>query len=399
MFKKVVVGISGGVDSAVAAFMLKDKGFNVTGVFMKNWDVTDETGRCTTEEDYKHAQWVCDKLKIPLIQVNFVKEYWNNVFSYLIEQYQNGFTPNPDIMCNKYIKFDKFFHFARTELQADAIATGHYVRTSFGPHLENFKPDRNVQLLKAEDERKDQTLFLSQIPQVPLRYSMFPLGNYLKSNVKQIAKEIGLELVANKKESMGICFVGKRNFQDFISEYIPDKPGDFIDVETGRVIGKHMGLHHWTIGQRTKIQCGSEAVFVHKKNVATNAIFVVQGTNHSALYSDLIRTEVPHWISEEPEELNGDFNILNCDFRFQHKHPMVPCRVHKISTNELIIKLSQPLRAITEGQFAILYNGEECLGSAPIKYPGASYYALGRKLIEEHWEYSNGEKKISQVVV
>ncbi|XP_078052844.1 mitochondrial tRNA-specific 2-thiouridylase 1 isoform X2 [Augochlora pura] len=366
---------------------------------MKNWDIADETGRCTTEEDYEHAKWVCDKLKIPLVQVNYVKEYWNNVFSYLIEQYQNGGTPNPDILCNKHIKFNKFFQFARNELEADAIATGHYVRTSFGPHLEHFIPDINVRLLKAEDEGKDQTFFLSQIPQESLRYCMFPLGNYLKSNVKKIAQEIGLELVAKKKESMGICFVGKRNFQDFISEYIPDKPGDFIDIETGEVLGKHMGFHHWTVGQRTKSEGRSEANFVYKKDVETNTIFVVQGTNHPALYTDLIRTEVPHWISKEPEELNRDFNILNCDFRFQHRQSVIPCIVHKMATNELIIKLSQPLRAVTEGQFATLYNGDECLGSASIKYPGASYYSLGRKVIEEHWQYSNEKKKISQVAV
>ncbi|XP_076647306.1 mitochondrial tRNA-specific 2-thiouridylase 1 isoform X2 [Halictus rubicundus] len=360
---------------------------------MKNWDIADETGRCTTEEDYEHAQWVCDKLKIPLLQVNFVKEYWNNVFSYLIEQYQNGLTPNPDILCNRHIKFDKFFQFARTELQADAIATGHYVRTSFGPFLENFKPDTNVLLLQAEDKKKDQTFFLSQVPQESLRYSMFPLGNYLKCNVKQIAQEIGLDLVASKKESMGICFVGKRNFQDFVSEYIPEKPGDFVDLETGKVIGNHMGFHHWTVGQRTKVPNGSDAMFVCKKNVETNTIFVVRGTNHSALYSDLVKTDVPYWISKEPKELNQHFRIFHCDFRFQHKDSLVPCTVHKILNNELIIKLSEPLRAITEGQFAVLYNGEECLGSAPIKYPGVSYFSLGRKPREEHWQHANiGEK-------
>lgn len=399
MLKKVIVGISGGVDSAVAAFMLKNKGFNVTGVFMKNWDIADETGRCTTEEDYEHAQWVCNKLKIPLLQVNFVKEYWNNVFSNLIEQYQNGLTPNPDILCNRHIKFDKFFQFARAELQADAIATGHYVRTSFGPFLENFKPNTNVQLLSAEDRNKDQTFFLSQVPQESLRYSMFPLGNYLKRNVKQIAQEVGLDLVASKKESMGICFVGKRNFQDFISEYIPDNPGNFVDIETGKVIEKHMGFHHWTIGQRTRIANGLDAMFVFKKDVETNTIYVVPGTNHPALYSDLIKTDVPHWISEEPKELNEQFRILNCDFRFQHRDSVIPCTVHKTLTNELIIRLSQPLRAITEGQFAILYNGEECLGSALIKYPGVSYFSLGRQLREKHWQYADVREKNTQTAV
>ncbi|KZC14077.1 Mitochondrial tRNA-specific 2-thiouridylase 1, partial [Dufourea novaeangliae] len=384
MFKKVVIGISGGVDSAVAALLLKNKGFNVTGVFMKNWDIADETGRCATEEDYEHAQWVCDKLRIPLVQVNFVKDYWNNVFSYMIEQYENGYTPNPDILCNKNIKFDIFFKFARNELQADAIATGHYARTSFGSYLENFKPDTNVRLFRAEDKKKDQTLFLCQVPQNPLRYSMFPLGDYLKPNVKQIAREAGLDLVANKKESVGICFVGKRNFQDFISEYIPSKPGNFIDIRNGKVVGKHMGFHHWTIGQRTKIGGSSDAYFVYKKDVESNNIFLVRGTNHAALYSDIFTTETPHWISEEPKELNSYFNMLSCHFRFQHTDPSVPCIAHKALNNQLIIKISQPLRAITKGQFAVLYNGEECLGSAAISELGPSYFCLGKEVKMEH---------------
>lgn len=218
MIRNVAVGISGGVDSAVTALLLKNKGFNVTGVFMKNWDIRDETGNCTVEKDYEDARWICDKLKIPLIQLDFVKEYWNEVFSDLLEKYQTGYTPNPDILCNKNIKFNKFFDVARNRFQADAIATGHYANTSFGAYLENFKENTNVHLLQAYDSNKDQTFFLNQIPQQTLRRCMFPLGNYLKNHVKMIAKEAGLHKIAQKKESMGICFVGKREFQDFISE-------------------------------------------------------------------------------------------------------------------------------------------------------------------------------------
>ncbi|XP_011880628.1 PREDICTED: mitochondrial tRNA-specific 2-thiouridylase 1-like [Vollenhovia emeryi] len=183
--------------------------FNVTGVFMKNWDIRDETGTCTVEKDYNDARWVCDKLNIPLIQVDFVKEYWNEVFSDVVEKYQNGYTPNPDILCNRNIKFDKFFHLARNRLEADAIATGHYAKTSFGPYLENYKADTNARLLQAQDSNKDQTFFLSQIPQRTLRRCMFPLGDYLKSHVKAMAAQVGLHKIARKKESMGICFVGK----------------------------------------------------------------------------------------------------------------------------------------------------------------------------------------------
>ncbi|XP_031844417.1 mitochondrial tRNA-specific 2-thiouridylase 1 isoform X2 [Nomia melanderi] len=395
MFKKVIVGISGGVDSAVAAFMLKNKGFNVTGVFMKNWDLVDETGQCNIEKDYEDAQWVCNKLQIPLVEASFTKEYWNNVFSYLIEHYEKGFTPIPDIVCNKIIKFDKFFQFARTELQADAIATGHYARTSFGPYLQDFKPDTNVQLFKATDKDKDQSFFLCQIPQESLRYSMFPLGHYLKTNVKQIARKVGLDLVAKKKESMGICFVGKRNFQNFISEYIPEKPGSFVNLENGKVVGEHKGFHHWTVGQRVKIAGQSEAFFIYKKIAKSNNILVVQGTNHPALYSDLVKTETPHWISEEPKKLNNFFNIMHCNFLFQHRDPPVPCKIMKTVTNELIIKISQPLRAITEGQFAVLYNGEECLGSAMVVSPGASYFSFDREVRMEHWRRLSKKAKIA----
>ncbi|XP_076180946.1 mitochondrial tRNA-specific 2-thiouridylase 1 isoform X2 [Ptiloglossa arizonensis] len=400
MFKKVIVGISGGVDSAVAALMLKKKGFNVIGVFMKNWDIADETGKCVVQKDYEHAQWVCDKLKIPLIEVNFVKEYWNHVFSYMIEYYEKGNTPNPDILCNKYIKFDKFYHFARTELQADAIATGHYVKTSFGPYLENFKSNTNVRLFKAEDKKKDQTFFLSQIPQESLRYSMFPLGNYLKSNVKQIAQEAGLQLVANKKESMGICFVGKRNFQTFISEYISDKPGDFIDFVSGRVIGKHLGFHYWTIGQRTKLPSISNAYFVYKKQNSTNNILVVSGTNHPALYSNLVVTDTPFWISEKPEQLSSYTRLLTCDFCFQHIDSPIPCLIHQTLNNQLVIQISQPLRALTPGQFAVLYNGEECLGSAMILNLGPSYYSLNREVkIKDLQECDKNEGEIAHATM
>ncbi|CAK9813051.1 Mitochondrial tRNA-specific 2-thiouridylase 1 [Anthophora plagiata] len=423
MFKKVVVGISGGVDSAVAALLLKRKGFKVTGVFMKNWDIADETGTCQTQEDYKHAQWVCKKLEIPLVEVNFVKEYWNNVFSYLTEEYENGHTPNPDILCNKYIKFDEFFKFARKELQADAIATGHYVKTSFGPYLEHFKPNTNVRLLQGDDTVKDQTFFLSQVPQEALRYSMFPIGEHLKTNVKQIAHESKLDLILHKKESMGICFVGKRNFQDFISQYIPNKPGYLIDLDSGQVVGKHKGFHHWTIGQRVKLGSFPAAFYVYKKDIRSNNIIVVcrnnyipinhfietkylrkllltlkvQGTNHPALYTDFIVTNTPHWISSEPSEFSNFGKLLCCDFRFQHRDPLVPCTVHKTLKNQLVIQISQPLRALTDGQFAILYKERECLGSAAITFSGPSYYSLKQEveIKEEHDQKCDLKEKMA----
>ncbi|XP_076750682.1 mitochondrial tRNA-specific 2-thiouridylase 1 isoform X2 [Xylocopa sonorina] len=360
---------------------------------MKNWDIADETGICQVEKDYEHAQWVCKKLNIPLVEANFVKEYWTNIFTYLTEQYENGYTPNPDILCNKYIKFDAFFNFARTELQADAIATGHYVRTSFGSYLEHFKSNTNIRLFQAKDKGKDQTFFLCQVPQQTLRYSMFPLGGYMKYNIKQIAREAELDIVAHKKESMGICFVGKRNFQDFISEYISDKPGEFIDLDSGKVVGKHMGFHYWTIGQRVKLGGFSAPYFVYKKDIELNNIIVVQGTNHPALYTDFLVTKLPYWISSEPDEFSGFSRILNCDFRFQHRYPLIPCTVHKNLSNHLMIQISQPLRAITEGQFVVLYNGEECLGSAVIASRGPSYYSLNQEVKAKHYEQTYDKKQ------
>ncbi|XP_024875846.1 mitochondrial tRNA-specific 2-thiouridylase 1 [Temnothorax curvispinosus] len=350
--RNVVVGVSGGVDSAVAALLLKNKGFNVTGVFMKNWDIRDETGRCAVERDYDDARWICDKLKIPLIQVDFVKEYWNEVFSDLVEKYQNGYTPNPDILCNKNIKFDKFFHLARNRFQADAIATGHYAKTSFGPYLENYEANTNVCLLQAQDSNKDQTFFLSQVPQQTLRRCMFPLGNYLKSHVKMMAVQIGLRQIARKKESMGICFVGKREFQDFISEYIKDKPGDYIDLDSGLPIGRHDGIHKRTIGQGCKISGCLKPYYVFSKDQESNTIMVVGGTTHPALYTDFLITREIHWINEEPRELNN--GVLTCNFRFQHRNPLIGCRVYKMSNGRLFIRLDAPLRAITKGQ--VIYS-------------------------------------------
>ncbi|XP_014473250.1 PREDICTED: mitochondrial tRNA-specific 2-thiouridylase 1 [Dinoponera quadriceps] len=395
MFRNIIVGISGGVDSAVTAFLLKSKGFNVTGAFMKNWDIRDETGKCTIEKDYIDAQWVCDKLKIPLVQVDFVKEYWNEVFSDLVEKYQTGYTPNPDVLCNKNIKFDKFFHFARNKLQADAIATGHYVKTSFGPYLEDYKADSGVHLLQAQDRDKDQTLFLNQVPQQTLRRCMFPLGNYLKSYVKTIAKEAGLYRVVQKKESMGICFVGKRQFEHFISEYINDKPGDYIDLDSGLTVGKHNGIHKLTIGQRCRISGRKNASFVFKKDQETNTILVVEGTIHSALLTDFMITQDIHWIIEEPYELRS--GVLNCNFRFQHRNPLIPCSVYKASNNRLFIRLSVPLRAVTKGQYAVLYSGEECLGGSVILCLGPSYFALGRQNCVNETRHDNSTVSTSIV--
>ncbi|XP_023308115.2 mitochondrial tRNA-specific 2-thiouridylase 1 isoform X1 [Lucilia cuprina] len=367
MFRNIVIGISGGVDSAVSAFLLKERGFNVLGVFMKNWDEFDEMGQCSGEQDLLDAEYTCNKLNIELRQVNYVKDYWNSVFTSFLEDYQNGLTPNPDILCNKHIKFDLFYKHAMDTLGYDAIATGHYAKTNFGAYLENYEENQDVNLLIPRDKFKDQTFFLSGIERNTLKKTMFPLSDLLKSEVKQIAKDIGLERLTKKKESTGICFVGNRDFKEFIKEYITSKPGHFVDIDTNQVVGQHEGIHQWTVGQRCRLASYLKPYFVAQKDVATNTIYVASGHDHPALLSDKIFANHINWLCHDPFE-HPD-NVLECRFRFQHTKPLVNCRIYRKSmenSNELIILLDKPLRAVTPGQYAVFYSDKECLGSARI---------------------------------
>ncbi|KAK3605821.1 hypothetical protein CHS0354_002453 [Potamilus streckersoni] len=343
--KTIVCGVSGGVDSAVAALLLKRKGYNVIGLFMKNWDVTNERGVCTTDQDREDAKFVCDHLKIPFYEVNFVKEYWNHVFSSFVKDYQAGLTPNPDVLCNKYIKFHAFFQYARNRFDAHAIATGHYARTDVGEDLYKIDPKK---------------------------------GEITKDVVKKIAASAGMEKIAKKKESMGICFIGSREYHKFIEEYVEPKPGRFIHLETGEVIGTHKGIHYWTLGQRAQIGGKSEALFIADKNTETQDITVVYGTDHPALFSQTMVTEPAHWINQPPQELLQD-RKCDMDFRFQHIQKLIKCTVTLSDANCLTVSLQYPLRAITGGQYAVFYKGDECLGSAKILRPGPSLYMMNQK--------------------
>ncbi|KAL3288608.1 hypothetical protein HHI36_003045 [Cryptolaemus montrouzieri] len=373
-FRRVIVAISGGVDSAVAALLLKLKGFSVEAIFMKNWDIVDEKGYCSSEVDYGDAVDLCKLLNIKLHEVNFVKQYWNEVFCDLVKDYSEGLTPNPDILCNRNIKFNYLYDYVIHNLKADAIATGHYACTSFGSYLDKYNSNEAVRLLKAKDSKKDQVFFLSQVNQEALRRTMFPLGAYLKSEVKSIARQNGLEKFANKKESMGICFIGSRDFQDFIREYMENEPGDFIDVDDGKVVGQHEGIHQWTLGQRARISGLIEAYFISRKNVKENTILLARGTNHPFLYSSLFFTSKPHWITAKPKELQ-DEDILECDFKFQHSQDWVPCIVFEC-TQGLIVQLKNPKRALTPGQYAVFCKGNECLGSARITRTPLTKFSL-----------------------
>jgi len=395
--KRVVVGMSGGVDSTVSAILLKNRGFEVVGAFMKNWDGVDETGVCTSDKDCEVAERVATRLGIQFHTVNLVKEYWNEVFEELLEDYKQGLTPNPDILCNSRVKFDHFYSHAVNTIGCDAIATGHYARNSYGQDLEFANTSGPARLLKSVDRTKDQTFFLSQMPQEALRKTMFPVGELPKTVVKQIATQAGFPEIALKKESMGICFVGKksapgkRGFQEFISEYIPEQPGNFVDIDTGEVIGQHGGVHLWTLGQSAKLNVNQNKYVVVAKNIETNEIKVADDSKHPALYAENFFTSSPHWIARAPEQLGNisSDRSMEAEFRFQNMSPLTQCVMsfnmastsnwESMDQNSLIVSTAEPLRAITPGQFAAFYQGDECLGSARIVRPGPSLYTLNIK--------------------
>ena len=354
--KTVVVGISGGVDSSVAAILLKNQGYNVIGLFMRNWDSTlnnDFLGNpnlnnniCPQEEDYNDAVKVCKKIGIPLHRIDFVKEYWNYVFTYFLDELKKGRTPNPDVMCNKYIKFDMFAKKAR-ELGADYIATGHYARMIDG------------KLYKGKDLNKDQTYFLSQVSKEQLKNVLFPVGELEKSEVRKIAHEYDL-ITADKKDSTGICFIGERNFKHFLENYLPNNPGDIVDIETGKVLGKHVGLMYYTIGQRRGLNIGGtkDRLFVVKKDLNKNVLYVASGDESKYLISYSAIIEDVNLLDDLPYECNAKF-------RYRQKDNKV--FVTKLEDGNLLVKYPDGVRAVTPGQACVFYNGDECLGGGIIK--------------------------------
>ncbi|XP_053321029.1 mitochondrial tRNA-specific 2-thiouridylase 1 isoform X2 [Spea bombifrons] len=358
---------------------------------MNNWDVVDEHGVCSAEKDCEDAYKVCQMLDIPFHQVSYVKEYWHDVFSYFLNEYEKGRTPNPDILCNKHIKFNYLISHAIDNLGADAIATGHYARTSqedeevfqqkyikHRPSLfrNRFEVRNDVKLLQAADKFKDQTFFLCQISQYALRKTMFPLGGLTKDFVKKIAAEAGFHHVLKRKESMGICFIGERNFERFILEYLEPQPGNFVSIEDGKIMGTHKGWFLFTLGQRARIGGQRDAWFVVDKDVAAGTVYVAPSTNHPALLRDLLRTDRVHWLSEDPPaELIRD-KMMECHFRFQHQMALMPCVLTLNQDGSVWVSLVKPIRALTPGQFAVFYKGEECLGSGKIMRLGPSLHTL-----------------------
>ncbi|WP_283583582.1 tRNA 2-thiouridine(34) synthase MnmA [Limosilactobacillus difficilis] len=355
---RVVVGMSGGVDSSVTALLLKRQGYDVIGVFMKNWDDTDENGVCTATVDYEDVAKVASKIGIPYYSVNFEKEYWDRVFTYFLDEYKKDRTPNPDVICNKEIKFKAFLDYAK-QLGADYIATGHYA---------DLKRDDNgnMHLMRAKDQNKDQTYFLSQLDHEQLDRVLFPLARYTKPQVREIAREAGLA-TANKKDSVGICFIGEDgHFREFISHYLPAQPGKMETLD-GQVVGQHQGLMYYTIGQRRGLGLGGNRHsnapwFVVGKDQEKNVLYVGQGYDNPTLYATHLEASDIHWVDDVVSRYGSAFH---CTAKFRYRQRDVGVSV-KIEGSKVTVRFDQPARAITPGQAVVFYDGDECLGSAII---------------------------------
>lgn len=358
MKKTVVVGMSGGVDSSVAAILLKEQGYNVIGLFMRNWDSSinnDILGNpninnqeiCPQEQDYNDALAVCKKLDIPLHRIDFVKEYWENVFKYFLEELKKGRTPNPDIMCNKYIKFDYFVREAK-KLGADYIATGHYAKIE------------NGYLKKSKDINKDQTYFLSQVSKKQLENVLFPLGDITKDVVRKIASKHGL-ITATKKDSTGICFIGERNFKNFLKNYLPNLSGDIINIETNEKLGTHIGLMYYTIGQRKGLEIGGtkDKLFVVGKNLKENILYVCEGENNPYLYSDSCLVEDINF--------NCELRPKECQAKFRYRQEDNDVSITYLDNNNLIVHYKQKIKSVTPGQACVFYKDDICIGGGIIK--------------------------------
>lgn len=349
----VVVGMSGGVDSSVAAYLLKKEGYRVVGLFMKNWEETNEDGECTSAEDYEDVALTCAHIGIPFQGVNFVKEYYDQVFSQFVADYQKGLTPNPDVLCNKHIKFKVFFDKAMS-LGAVYLATGHYCQIKDG------------RLLKGLDCNKDQSYFLNQIPGSVMDKVLFPVGGLEKSEVRRIAKEADLPTFA-KKDSTGICFIGERNFREFISRYVQAQPGPFQTLD-GQEVGTHRGAAYYTIGQRRQLGLGGpgDRWFVIKKDMKKNIVFVERGNDHPDLYADSLVASDLHWIKDNYDHELESENGFSCCCKIRYRQQDQECTVKK-EGDHLLVSFKEPQRAIAPGQSIAFYKGDVCLGGAVIQ--------------------------------
>ena len=353
MSERIVVGMSGGVDSSVAALLLKEQGYDVIGVFMKNWEEKDENGVCTAESDWRDVRDVCDLIGIPYYSVNFAREYWDRVFSYFLDEYRAGRTPNPDVLCNREIKFRAFLDFA-LQLGASRMATGHFVQT-------NEQGD----LLRGADSQKDQSYFLYMLHREQLKKAVFPVGGMTKAEVRRIAAERGLP-VSQKKDSTGVCFIGERKFKQFLQTYLPAQPGDMVSPD-GQVVGRHDGLMYYTLGQRRGLGIGGcgdgRSWFVIGKDLERNRLLVAQGEDHPMLYSTRCVAGGVTWVGGAPLR---EGETIRCTARFRYRQGDQPVEA-RLEGDKLLLTSLEPQRAVTPGQSAVLYQGERCLGGAVVE--------------------------------
>lgn len=368
---KVLVGLSGGVDSAIAAYLLQKEGYDVEACFMRNWDAlanndylgnpTIGDNQCPQEKDYDDAKAVAEKLGIKLHRADFVKEYWDNVFSYFLKEYEKGRTPNPDVFCNKYIKFDSFRKFA-LEHGFDKIAMGHYAKRGDYEGVSY--------IYKASDKNKDQSYFLSQLNEEQIASCLFPLENIDKPTVRKLAEELGLDSVKNKKDSTGVCFIGERNFRQFLQNYFPAKKGQIIEGKTGRVLGEHIGVLYYTLGQRHGLGIGGisgeedSAFFIYKKDVKNNVLYVAHAGDEELLYSDACYVDGINWVGPKPE------GKIRVGVKFRYRQPDQYCDL-SFEGDRVRLDYVEPVKAVTPGQIAVFYDGERMLGGGIIE---STYY-------------------------
>ncbi len=360
---KILVGLSGGVDSAIAAYLLKEAGHDVTCAFMRNWDSltnndilgnpTLDEAICTQEQDYEDAKAVAKQLGLPLERVDYIQEYWDNVFQTFLDEYEHGRTPNPDILCNKYIKFDAFFQYAQ-ENGFDMLATGHYARVK-------HELDHSV-MLRAIDSNKDQSYFLCQISQDALSKTLFPLGELTKPEVREIADKLQIK-VAHKKDSTGICFIGERNFRQFLSNYLPAKNGNIINLETKEIIGQHKGVLYYTLGQRKGLDISAHRGpwFVLGKDIYKNELYVVKGEDNPWLFNTSCDVNQVNWFN--PIDLS---QTIKCTAKFRYRQADQDVYIRQIDEQTIRVSFPQGIKAVVPGQEAVFYDGDICLGGGVI---------------------------------